>query len=192
MTDLTKFVTDAIRTESQIDAVVTNRQELIGLLEAYVALGNVLDMVKKNVFYGKPIDTDARAELLERARQRIAVARFSAVPACKITIDPRIFHALVGINTEGVELLEAMLPAIISNEPLDAVNIFEELGDVNWYQAIAVDALEGDFDDVLVKVIAKLRARFPEKYTDEKAINRDLETERKILEGDDFHEAEEN
>lgn len=32
--------------------------------------------------------------------------------------------------------------------------------------------------------IAKLRARFPEKFDSEKAINRDPDTERKILEGD--------
>lgn len=30
--------------------------------------------------------------------------------------------------------------------------------------------------------IAKLQARYPEKFTEEKALNRDLETERKILE----------
>jgi hypothetical protein len=183
-TDLQQFVTDAIRTESRIEAVQAPRSALIALLEAYVALGNVLDMVKKNVFYGKPIDPNTKNDLLETARQRLAVIRFSREEPTSINIDPRLFHALVGINTEGTELIEAMLPSIVSNEPLDAVNVLEELGDINWYQAIAVDAMDADFDDVLTKVIAKLRARFPDKFTQDNAINRDLETERAILEGE--------
>ena len=37
--------------------------------------------------------------------------------------------------------------------------------------------------DVLDRNIEKLRVRFPEKFTTEKALNRDLVTERRILEG---------
>lgn len=41
-------------------------------------------------------------------------------------------------------------------------------------------------EDVWNKNIAKLRARYGEKFTSERAINRDLETERVILENDDM------
>jgi hypothetical protein len=37
--------------------------------------------------------------------------------------------------------------------------------------------------DILDKNIAKLKARYGEKFSSERAINRDLETERTILEG---------
>jgi len=37
-------------------------------------------------------------------------------------------------------------------------------------------------DDVLKTNIAKLRARYPEGYSDDRAINRDLEAERRVLE----------
>lgn len=40
-----------------------------------------------------------------------------------------------------------------------------------------------DQSEFLKKNIAKLQARYPEKFTNEKALNRDVETERKILEG---------
>lgn len=41
-----------------------------------------------------------------------------------------------------------------------------------------------DIEDGLEKNIAKLKKRYPEKFDENLAINRDLETERKILEGD--------
>ena len=37
--------------------------------------------------------------------------------------------------------------------------------------------------DILDKNIAKLKARYGEKFSSDRAINRDLETERTILEG---------
>lgn len=40
-----------------------------------------------------------------------------------------------------------------------------------------------DLEEAMERNIAKLRARYPEKFDTEKAINRDLKTERKILEG---------
>ena len=41
-----------------------------------------------------------------------------------------------------------------------------------------------DIEEGLEKNIAKLKARYPEKFDENLAVNRDLETERKILEGD--------
>jgi hypothetical protein len=63
------------------------------------------------------------------------------------------------------------------------VNLLEEFGDLAWYQAIGIDEAGGSLDKVLDRVIAKLRARYPEKFTSENAINRDLVKERAILEG---------
>jgi hypothetical protein len=39
------------------------------------------------------------------------------------------------------------------------------------------------FEEAADKVIAKLRARYPEKFSGELALNRDLVTERAVLEG---------
>jgi len=187
MTDLKQFVSDAIRTESKIENVAANSRFLFATIEAAIAIGNILDMIKKNVFYKKPIDDDKLTDLLQQAYLKIEIigdmtdeeiADVEVIP----TVDPRLFHALIGIATESTELLEALHHTMIWGEQ-DNVNIREELGDINWYQAIAIDTTEGDFDTVLATVIKKLRARFPDKYSDEKAINRDLKTEREILEG---------
>lgn len=184
--DLKQYTRDAIRTESKIETVTTNYKTLRTTLSAVIAAGTLLDMIKKNVFYRKPVD-QAKFDLCVDKLLSAAWA-FDAgeaplpnVESQEINVDPRVFHAIVGAITEGAELAEALEKIIAGNE--DKVNILEEFGDINWYEAIAVDALDGDFEQILERNIAKLRARFPEKFTSEQAINRDLETERKVLEG---------
>jgi hypothetical protein len=41
-----------------------------------------------------------------------------------------------------------------------------------------------NMEDILDTNIAKLEARYPEKFTEEAALNRNLEAEREILEGE--------
>lgn len=48
--------------------------------------------------------------------------------------------------------------------------------------ALALNALGSDFGSVMERNIEKLKARYPDKFTEDKATNRDLDTERKILE----------
>lgn len=97
-------------------------------------------------------------------------------------VTPRIEHAVYGLVTESGELLDAIKKAKIYGQDLDKVNIVEELGDLMWYMALLVDELGVDFENVWEKNIKKLELRYPEKYSDEKAKNRDLGAEREILE----------
>ena len=167
----------------------------------------------------------------------------------EISINSRVLHAVMGINTESIELL--------ANIEMDKINYLEELGDVCWYLAILTNSLNYNFDEmvehskgvlenlntetpvhdfinnliinagelldqtkrkifykkefndstflnltqtvftnvyaiakllnidfnhILEKNIAKLTARYPDKYSDELAINRDVENEYKTLE----------
>lgn len=147
---------------------------------------------------------------------------------------PRLIHATLGIVTELMEYYESE----------DDVNLAEELGDVYWYIAIAMDELDLTLDDIksahnglgttymaiggLCDVIkrssfygvpfdtetftkwlgltyhwlnlhcqhegitpeqcmnaniAKLRKRFPEKFTTHDAVNRDTDAEMNALKG---------
>ena len=97
-------------------------------------------------------------------------------------VDPRVLHAAIGLSTEVGELLDPIKKTIFYNKPLDVTNIKEESGDLLWYLAILYDAIGTDFETESTRVINKLKARFPEKYTDECAEDRDLELERDILE----------
>jgi len=95
----------------------------------------------------------------------------------------RLLHAVMGIGTEAGEIQDAVKKHLFYGKPLDVVNLKEESGDIFWYLAILADILgEANFTNMLQMNIAKLRARYPEKFTEEAAIIRDLDTERKILE----------
>ena len=182
--ELTQYVQDAIRTESRIETVQTSQRDLLLLLDAYVVIGNLLDDIKKNVFYGKEIKQEKWLKNLQLINQIVPYITDDPNQSNKqdLNIDPRLFHAIIGIATESTELVEAIITAITAGDDIDHVNVQEELGDLNWYQAIAVDASGADWDAILETNIAKLRARYPEKFTAESAINRNLHVERQILE----------
>lgn len=95
----------------------------------------------------------------------------------------RLLHAGLGLCTEAGEFLDALKKHLFYGKPLDEVNLKEELGDLLWYMAIAMNALGTDFNLEMDRVIAKLRTRYPEKFSDEAALVRDLDAERKVLEG---------
>ncbi|SRR6056300_595694 len=94
----------------------------------------------------------------------------------------RLLHAGIGISTEAGELLDALKKHIFYGKELDRVNMAEEVGDLFWYIAIIADELGFEFESVMEKNIEKLKARYGEKFSQEKANLRDLAQERSILE----------
>lgn len=95
----------------------------------------------------------------------------------------RLLHVAMGLVTEAGEFLDQLKKHIFYGKYLDKVNLREELGDSNWYERIGAEALETSLLEIMESNVAKLKARFPEKFSEEKAVNRDLDVERKILEG---------
>lgn len=94
----------------------------------------------------------------------------------------RLLHAAIGLVTESGEFIDALKKFLFYGRPLDLVNLKEELGDILWYAAVAMSALDTTFEEEMDRVIRKLRTRYPEKFTTDAAINRDLFSERNELE----------
>lgn len=94
----------------------------------------------------------------------------------------RLLHGVMGLCTEAGEAQDQLKRVIFYGADLDVVNLAEEVGDVLWYCAEILNALDVDMSDVMEKNIAKLRARFPDKFTEGDALNRDLDEEREALE----------
>jgi NTP pyrophosphatase (non-canonical NTP hydrolase) len=92
-------------------------------------------------------------------------------------------HMIIGMQTEVAEIADVYKKHIAYKKPIDYVNIKEELGDAMWYIANLCNIHGWDLRDILATNIAKLEARYPEKFTEENALNRDLVIEREILEG---------
>jgi len=93
----------------------------------------------------------------------------------------RLLHAAIGLTTESGEFIDALKKHIFYGRDLDEVNLKEEMGDLFWYLAIACDALDVSFDALMERNIEKLRSRYGEKFSNDKANHRDLEKEHEIL-----------
>lgn len=116
----------------------------------------------------------------ESARQPVLAPGMTS-PDSKLS---RLLHASIGLNTEQAEFADMLKKHLFYGKPLDETNLKEELGDLLWYMAIALDALGSDFETEMNRVIAKLKVRYPDSFTDHHAENRDLVAERTVLEAE--------
>ena len=81
-------------------------------------------------------------------------------------------HMVLGMQTEVAELSDVFKKHLAYNKPIDWVNVEEEVADAMWYIV----------NFCRINNIDKLRKRFPDKFTEEAAINRDTTAERAELE----------
>lgn len=145
--------------------------DLGDVLSDFIEAGNRLDKVKKALMYGRDFTVNGITLPVEHP-----------IPT-PIERDQRLLHAMLGVATEGVEMMEAAFAYFFESKPLDLVNLQEEFGDAEWYRAFALVDLGQSHEDNIAQNDAKLEKRFGSTFSEEKANNRDLETERKTLEG---------
>jgi len=140
-------------------------------LKEAIATGNMLDAIKKGIYYGKSLPENHPALDFKDAEGDLDPG----------AIDQDILHAALGVYTEATEMLEAIFLTMKGAE-FDKVNAAEELGDAEWYMAMLYRALGETPENVKRVNIEKLRQRYPDKFRSMDAIDRDLDTERSILE----------
>lgn len=109
---------------------------------------------------------------------------FDAIRARLTDRNIRLLHCAMGVATEAGELLDAIKKALFYGREVDTVNFSEEMFDVTWYLAIGIHELRTSFEQGFDTNIAKLKARYGERFSEARAVNRDLDTERRILEGE--------
>lgn len=190
--DYKTFKSEAIKTESIPAEAVIDKNFLLNALSAAVGSSEVVDSIKKKVFYNKPLEVNYLLETIRNSIHNLNVLQnyinsYQTNPNAlngQLNVDVRTLHGTLGFYTEGAEVLSALFKAVTTDEPIDKVNLQEEIADAMWYTAILEDNNDIDLEDAMGKVINKLRARYPDKFTSDAAINRDLATERKILEGE--------
>lgn len=208
--DFNEFIDLALRTESRPEKLGVNAGLFATALHGVVQLTDALDLIKKTAFYGKELNVEAVRKLLGDAASiigfvaaeadNLAVAEADIVSIRRVeqteggaeteshislasdSFPVRPTHSILGVLTESGELVRALLDSVLSGKPLDAVNIGEEFGDIDWYKAIGFDALGLSEPATREAVIAKLRKRYPEKFDAVAAENRNLEAERAALE----------
>lgn len=93
-----------------------------------------------------------------------------------------IFHMLLGMVTEVGELSDIFKKALAYGKVIDWINVDEELGDLMFYIGSFCRINNINLNNIINKNVEKLESRYPEKFTEYHALNRDLEKEREILE----------
>lgn len=182
-----EFTQLALRTESKVESANINAEALTDLLEIFITVGTLLDYTKKGIFYNNYTKYDENYDaLINKAMRKIADFHRSSGKCSRANYDFlnfRVVHGLLGAVTESSEMAEHLLDYIRTGT-VDRAGIGEEFSDSDWYKAIIFDELGLDENICRTNVINKLRVRFPDKYDDAAAANRNLEEERKKLEQD--------
>lgn len=93
-----------------------------------------------------------------------------------------LLHGAAGVTTEAGELMDIFKRFRFYGKPVDWVHVKEEAGDVLWYLALVCEAAGISLEEAAKANIEKLRVRYPEKFSAESALNRNLDAERKTLE----------
>lgn len=169
-----KYINDALRTLSPSwHGEKVSKHHFVTAINDGIRAANYLDQIKKTLFYGR--DNNLMSEGLRD------VSELPADMDCGGANAANIIHAIIGKFTEAGELLEA-LRICYNGEGFDKVNGIEEVGDGFWYDAILLNECGGTFEAAQRTNIAKLRARFPDKFAAVNANERDLDAERVILE----------
>jgi NTP pyrophosphatase (non-canonical NTP hydrolase) len=154
------------------------------LLRQSVLISELLDQYKKCLFYGRAMDQEKIAKWREEMQVLNAGnSPIEYVPGDTTGMDFRLIHSVLGAITETGEITHTLIKGLSQGhfKPEDLVNLGEELGDCEWYRAIMYDVLGMDELKVREVNLAKLKARYGDKFTSEKAINRDLDAELKLL-----------
>lgn len=104
------------------------------------------------------------------------------IPRLKDPHTIRLLHAAMGMATEAAEFLDMLKRHIFYGKEIDKTNAIEEIGDSSWYERIACDELNVEYIEMIAINVAKLKTRFPAKFNELEAINRNLILERETLE----------
>ena len=167
-------------------------------MEAGIAgefLGETVDILKKTFAYKKPLDkVHLGEELADTVWYCAGVETINKLPEMEMCFDEESLAIVENIKNqtityikERVEIRKSTtetecLGVILANKgAVDSTNRGAILAIIGLCMSIC-EVLNIDFWQALTNNISKLQVRYPEKFTEEAALNRDLAAERVELE----------
>ena len=167
-------------------------------MEAGIAgefLGEAVDILKKTFAYKKPLDkVHLGEELADTVWYCAGVETINKLPGTIISFDEEAIVSVENIKNqtityikESVEIrsssveTECLWTILANKRAVDSSSRGAILAIIGICMGIC-EVLEIDFWQTLTNHISKLQVRYPEKYTNEAALNRDLAAERVELE----------
>ena len=83
-----------------------------------------------------------------------------------------LLNGCLGLSGEVGEFNDMIKKCIFHEKALDVEHAKKECGDIFWYLAIICESLRWDIDEIMQMNIDKLKARYPEGFSVERANNR--------------------
>jgi len=83
-----------------------------------------------------------------------------------------LINGVMGLCGEAGEAIDIVKKHLAQGHELDREKLIKELGDVAWYLAETAYALGVPLEDVLIRNIDKLRARYPQGFEAKRSIER--------------------
>ena len=167
------YIQKALRTKSNMFMMQPGGQNIIvaALMEATDVTKRLVDPIKKMIFYNKVNEKSEAAieELLIRVPESVLSQKNrTMLDMCSEDIGMDVIHGTLGALTEAGEMAECLFEGTFDRD-----TFVEEAGDLLWYLAILFNALDTSFEEVMAENIDKLQRRFPEKFDEDLAKNRD-------------------
>lgn len=93
----------------------------------------------------------------------------------------QLLHAAIGVCTESGEFMDLLKKYIMYGKSFTKEKVLDETGDLLYYCSLALVATGYTLEQAMEKNIAKLKIRYGDKFSSDKAINRDLENEANVF-----------
>ena len=167
-------------------------------MEAGIAgefLGEAVDILKKTFAYKKPLDkVHLGEELADTVWYCAGVETINKLPGTVIVFDEEAIASVENIKNQTITHIKETAEVISSSVETECLGIIlankSAVDSTSRGAILAIigicmgicEVLEIDFWQALTNNISKLQVRYPEKFTEEAALNRDLAAERVELE----------
>ena len=85
-----------------------------------------------------------------------------------------LINGVMGLCGESGEAIDIVKKWLAQGHELDKEKLAKELGDICWYLAETATALDLSLEDIMTTNIQKLKKRYPDGFSVEKSINREV------------------
>lgn len=156
------------------NTISVNGHILRGVYRLIQELSHDIDLMKKSIFYGKPL-TESDLQLIELYESK----RESSDELPTYTDDQTdLLHAIFGLIGEGGELLESLLDPALMEVPYSKGGVVEESGDATWYLPLALRAVKSSLAEAAHLNNLKLAKRYASgAFSQGEALTRDTDAE---------------
>lgn len=93
-------------------------------------------------------------------------------PSKRGNLDMHLLQGALGVASEAGEIVGLIEKTYCQGHDMDILKLKKELGDLMWYAAMLMDEFDFTFEEIFAANIAKLRARYPEKFSTEDSVRR--------------------